>query len=142
MVEFKNDVIYVSSGDFFYYIEDVPHNPEFAICRESGDDYGYLTIVRKSDLKPREETWQWQQKQKYDDELRLLTSKSEENFDKLKDKLVDSALKSLASRLKFNALFGKDSSNMGWVGLVVDELNKLIKEKAEDTIKGKDKVEF
>lgn len=138
MTEFKTDVVYCSGGDFFYYIEDVPHNPDFAICRESGDDYGYLTIIRKSDLKPREETWQWQQKEKYAAELQAIVDKSQNKLDKLTDKLVDKAIMALASRMKFNVVFGKGGAGNAWALTIVEELEKLIKEKAPEVIKEKD----
>lgn len=133
MAELKEGVEYYSEGDFYIYIEDVPSMPEFAVVREGGDD-GYITVVRKKNLIPKEESWQWQQKQKHADELRLITQKAEENLDKLKDKLVDKALIALASRMKFNALFGK-GGNVAWAGLVIEELEKIVKDKAEETIK-------
>lgn len=136
MAELKQGVEYYSEGDFYIYIEDVPSMPEFAVVREGGDD-GYITVVRKNNLIPKEESWQWQQKQKYADELRLVAAKAEENLDKLKDRLVDKALQALSSRMKFNALFGK-GGNVAWAGLVIEELEKLVKEKADDVIKGKD----
>lgn len=135
MAEFKTDVVYVSSGDFFYYIEDVPHNPEFAICREGGDDYGYLTVVSKSDLKPREETWQWKEKEKYADELRLLTQKAEENFERVTEKMISAACKALSARIKMNVLFGKSNGADSWAVLIANELEKLIKEDAKDIVK-------
>lgn len=140
MAEFKRDVVYCSSGDFFYYVEDVPHNPDFAICREGGDDYGYLTVVRKSDLKPREETWQWQQKQKHADELRLITQKAQENLDRLTEKLVDKAIISLASRIKFNVAFGSGGSAAPYALMLSQELEKMIKKEAPKVIAEKEDV--
>lgn len=135
MAELEAGKEYWSSGDVFIYIEDVPHNPEFAICREGGDDYGYMTVCRKSDLKPREETWQWQQKEKYKQELEKVTEKVQENLDELAERVVDKALKSLSSRMKMNALFGDNSSNLAWIGVVTQELEKLIRESGKKIAK-------
>lgn len=141
MAEFKTDEIYVASGDFYYYIEDVPHNPDFAICRESGDDYGYLTIVRKSDLKLRTETWQYQQNEKYKAELEARLGKVQSNLDELAEQVVDKALKSLASRMRFNIAFGKGGSAGGWALTITDELEKMIRESGKK-IAGKEKLDI
>lgn len=141
MAELKQDVLYYSEGDFYYYIEDVPSMPEFAVVREGGDD-GYITVVRKNKLIPQEESWQWQQKQKYADEMRLVTAKAQEQFDKLKDKLVDDAIRALQSRVKFNVAFGKGGSSGAYAMILVEQLESLIKEKAEDAVKGKESKGF
>lgn len=135
MVDLKVGHEYYYEGDILLYVEDVQSMEGWCVVDEGGD-YGSLRVVRKKDLIRKEDSWQWQQKQKYADELRLITQKAQENLDKLTDKLVDKALISLSSRLKFNALFGKGSGNMSWVGVVVDELEKLVKEKAPEVVKG------
>lgn len=135
MAELEVGKEYWSYGDCYYYVEDVPSMPEFAVVRESGDD-GYVTVVRKSELKPKEETWQWQQKQKYAAELQAIVDGAQGNLDKLADKLVDKAIIALSSRMKFNVVFGKGSGN-AWALTIVEELEKLIKEEAKDVLKDK-----
>lgn len=130
---------YYYDGDFYIYIEDVPSMPEFAIMREGGDD-GHITVCRKSNLKLKEDSWQWQQKQKHADELRLITQKAQENLDKLTEKLVDKAIISLASRIKFNVAFGSGGSAAPYALMLSQELEKMIKKEAPKVIAEKEDV--
>lgn len=141
MAELDHNELYVASGEFYYYIEDVPHNPDFAICRESSDDYGYLTVVRKSDLKLRTETWQWQQNEKYKAEMEAQLGKVQANLDELAEQVVDKALKSLSGRMKLNIVFGKGGSGSAWALPITDELEKMIRESGKK-IAGKEKFEL
>lgn len=141
MAELKQNEIYVVSGDYFYYIEDVPHNPDFAICRESGDDYGYLTVCRKSDMKLRTETWQWQQQEKEKERLEKVTEKVKANLGELAEQVVDKALKNLSSRMKMNIVFGKGSAGNAWALTIADELEKMIRESGKK-IAGKGEIDL
>lgn len=120
---------------------EVADKPDYVIVSENSD-YGRLEAVRRKDLVKKEDTWEFQQAQKRADELRMITAKAQENFDKLVDKLVDKALLSLSSRIKFNVLFGKGGSGVAWAGMIVEELEKMVKEKAPEVAKGKEEVTF
>ena len=137
MADLKQGVQYYSSGDFFEYIEDVPSMPDFAVVRE-GD--GYITVARKSDLKPYEESWQWQQKEAAKERLEKVTAKAQANLDKLTEKLVDKAIISLASRIKFNVAFGSGGSAAPYALMLSQELEKMIKKDAPKVITEKEDV--
>lgn len=130
----KEQEYYYNSGYVTIWAE-VEGKPDTVIVAEAGN-YGDLHVADRKNLVKKEDSYQFKRAQERADELRLITQKAEENFDKLKDKLVDKALLALASRMKFNALFGA-GGNVAWAGLVIEELEKLVKEKAEETIKDK-----
>lgn len=132
MADLKQGVQYYSSGDFFEYIEDVPSMPDFAVVREGGD--GYITVARKSDLKPYEESWQWQRKEAAKERLEKVTAKAQANLDKLTEKLVDKALISLASRIKFNVAFGEGGVHNAYALMLSTELEKMIRKEAPKVI--------
>lgn len=115
---------------------DVVDKPDWVIVSENSD-YGTLTAVKRSELQKKEDTWEFKQAEKRRDEIRLMTAKAQEQLDKLTSKLVDKALIDLASRLKFNVLFGKnvDGATAGWAVTISDELKKMVKEKAPEVIK-------
>lgn len=140
MADLEPGKMYCCYGDFYYYIEDVPSNPDFAICQEGGDD-GYMTVCRKSDLKPQEETWQWQQKEKYAAELQKKVDVVQANLDELAEKVVDKALKSLASRIKLNVAFGKGGASDYAALTVAQEVEKMIRESGKK-IAGKEDIDL
>ena len=127
---------YYWSGSYVTIWGEVKDRPDMVIVTD-GNDYGELTVVARKELTPKEESYRYKQEQKRADELRLITQKAQENFDTLVEKIVDKALISLSSRMKFNVLFG-DSSNVSWAVLVSDELKKMVKEKAPEIVKGKE----
>lgn len=133
---------HTSVGHCIIWGETKDH-PDMVIVSENGE-YGSLYVVKRDELVKNEDTWEFQKAKERADELRLITAKAQENLDKLADKLVDKAIIALNSRMKFNAVFGKETNGAtaGWVLTVVDELKKLIKEKAPDVIKGKDDNEL
>lgn len=133
MVELKEGQEYYSEGDFYIYIEDVPSMPEFAVVRESGDG-GYVTVVRKSNLILKEESWQWKRKEEHKKELEEITAKAEANFDAMVEKVIAKACKALQARMKMNILFGKSMGSDGWGIAVANELEKLIKEDAKEVV--------
>lgn len=136
-----NQEYYHSSVGHCMIWGDVVDKPDMVIVSENSD-YGSLIVVARKDLVKKEDTWEFQQAKKRADELRLITAKAQEQFDKLADKLADKALISLASRMKFNALFGKGGAGVAWAGLIIEELEKLVKEKAEEVIKDKKELDF
>lgn len=134
MSELQKDVKYYYSGDFYEYVEDVPSMPEFCVVREGGD--GYLTVVRKKDLKPYEESWQYQQKVAEKERLEKVTEKVKANLDELAKQVVDKALKDLASRIKFNVAFGKATGGEAYALILSQELEKMIRKSGEKIAKG------
>jgi hypothetical protein len=134
MAELQKDVKYYYSGDFYEYIEDVPSMPEFCVVRE-GD--GYLTVVRKSELKPYEESWQWQQKELEKERLEKVTDKVKANLDELAKQVVDKALKDLAMRIKLNVAFGKATGGEAYAIILSNELEKMIRESGKKIAEGK-----
>lgn len=133
MSELKQGVQYYYSGDYYEYIEDVPSMPDMCVVRE-GD--GYLTVVRKQDLKPYEESWQYQQKQKEKERLEAVTEKVKANLDELAKQVVDKALKDLAMRIKLNVAFGKATGGEAYAIILSNELEKMIRESGKKIAKG------
>lgn len=106
------------------------------------EDY-VIATVRKKDLVKKEDTYQYKRAQERADEIRLITAKAEEKLDELSDKLVDKALKQLSTRMKLNTVFSKDLGNAsGWALTVSNELEKMIKEQAKETIEDKKSFSF
>lgn len=135
MADLQKDVRYYYSGDFYEYIEDVPSMPEMCIVREGGD--GYLTVVRKADLKPYEESWQWQQKEAEKERLEKVTEKVKANLDELAKQVVDKALKDLAMRIKLNVAFGKGNGAEAYAIILSKELEKMIRESGKKIAEGR-----
>ncbi len=98
-------------------------------------DYGDIRVVARKDLVKKEDTWEYKQAQKRADELRLMTAKAEENFEKVTERVISAACKALASRIKMNVLFGSNMAGGGWAVTIAEELEKLIKEDGKETIK-------
>lgn len=127
---------YVVDGEYVTIWGEVKDKPELVIVK-NGDDYGELKVVNRERLVKKEDSWQWKEAQKRADELRLVTQKAEENFNKITEKVIAAACKSLSTRIKMNVLFGKSSSGNGWAVAIADELEKLIKKEAPEVIKEK-----
>ncbi len=121
-------------GDYVYIWADVKDKPEFVVVSD-GSDYGELRIVRRDKLIKKEDSWTWKQKQKQADDLRLVTAKAEEQFEKVVEKVIKAATSTLATRMKMNILFGKEMAGAGLAMTVVDELNKLVREETPKVIK-------
>ena len=122
---------YYINGDYVTIWGEVKDKPDMVIVT-TGDDYGALTVVRRKDLTPKEKSWTFQQAQKRADELRLITQKAEENFNKVVEKVIESACTTLSTRMKMNILFGQGGN--GWAVAVADELNKLVKKDAKEVV--------
>lgn len=121
-------------GDYVYIWGEVTDKPEMVIVSD-GSDYGELQVVRRDKLIKKEDSYQWKQKQQQADDLRLVTQKAEENFEKVTEKVIKAACGTLKTRMKMNILFGAGASGGGWAVAVADELDKLIKEDAKEIIK-------
>ena len=130
---------YYYNGGYVTIFSEVTDHPDLVIVSDGGD-YGELLVVRKDVLKKKEESYQYQQAQKRADELRLITQKAQENLDKLTEKLVDKAIISLASRIKFNVAFGSGGSAAPYALMLSQELEKMIKKEAPKVIAKKEDV--
>lgn len=125
---------YYYDGDYVTIWGDVKDQPDFVIVTD-GSDYGELSVVRRSNLVPKEESYRFKKEQERAEELRLITAKAKENFDELVDKVVDDAIRTLTSRMKFNAFFGKGGAGAAaWAMSVVEELEKIIKKDAKEIV--------
>lgn len=132
--EFDKTKEYYYSGAYVTIVGDVEGKPNLIVV-DGGGDYGTLTVVEKNKLIPKEESWTWQQAQKRADDIRLVTAKAEEQFEKITEKVIKAACSSLATRMKMNILFKEGMSGNGWAITVADELNKLVREEAPKIIK-------
>lgn len=128
---------YSSSVGYCTIWGDVVDKPEMVIVSENSD-YGTLTVVKRSELQKREDTWEFKQAEKRKAELDKITADAQKNLDKIVDKVIDKALKSLASRIKMNVAFGDGGSSSYAALMISTELEKMIKEKAPEVVKGKE----
>ncbi len=71
----------------------------------------------------------------------MITAKAQENLDELAEKVVDKALKSLASRIKFNVAFGKSTGGEAYAIILSTELEKMIRESGKK-IAGKQEIDL
>lgn len=126
---------YELSGDYVTIWGFVQDDNDRVIVLNGGD-YGELLVVHKSELHKKEESYRWKQEVKRKEELEAIAKQAEANLQKVADKVVDKALKALASRIKFNSIFG-DGGNLAWAGLVIKELEGMIKEKPVEKLKDK-----
>lgn len=129
---------YYYDGGYVTIWAEVKDKPDTVIVAEPGG-YGDLHVTSRKSLVKKEDSYYFKKAQERADEIRLITAKAQEQLDKLTAKLVDKALIDLASRLKFNVLFGKnvDGATAGWAVTISDELKKMVKEKAPEVIKDK-----
>lgn len=98
-------------------------------------DSGELNVARLSNLQKKEDSWYWKKAEGRKQELENITKSAKANLDKLADKLVDEALKKLASRMKFNIAFSENlGDSAGWALQISNELEKMVKEKAPEII--------
>lgn len=125
---------YYYEGDYVYIWAEITGKPELVIVSD-GSDYSELQVVRRDKLMPKEDSWKFQQAQKQADDLRLITAKAEEQFEKITEKVIKAACSALSTRMKMNILFGKDMTGNGWAVTIAEELNKLIREEAPKVIK-------
>ncbi len=119
---------------------DIVDMPDMVAVSENSD-YGTITVVRRKELVKKEDTWEFKQAEKRRDEIRMITAKAQENLDELAEKVVDKALKSLASRIKFNVAFGESNGGSAYAITISQELEKLIRESGKK-IAGKGEIEL
>jgi len=126
---------YYYNGGYVVIVGGVEGEEDLVVVNES-NSYGGMHVARRSELVKKEESYTFKQAEKRKKELEAITKKAQDNLDKLADKVVDKALISLSSRMKFNVAFGKDMSNSaGWALMVADELKKMVKEKTPEMMK-------
>lgn len=133
----ERDTEYYLDGDIVTFWSALKDNKDFVVV-STGD--GDLRTARVSSLQNKEDTYQWQQKEKYKKELEAITADAESNLDQIVDKIVDKALKNLATRIRLNAMFG-DASNASFALTAVAELEKMIKDKGDVKEKLKKKAD-
>lgn len=139
--------VYVMANQEYYYNGgyvviwgEVVDKPDFVIVND-GNDYGELQVTRRKELVKKEDSYQYKQAEKRAEEIRLKTAKAQENLDELSERVVDKALKSLASRIKFNVAFGEGGSSAAYALMPSEQLQKMIRESG-DKIAGKEKIDF
>jgi hypothetical protein len=99
------------------------------------NDHGELIVARFSSMERKEDSYYYQKAEERKAELQAITKRAEANLNKIADKIVDRSLNALASRMKFNLVFGKAGEGNNWVMPIVDELHKMIKDKTKENIK-------
>lgn len=126
---------YYHNGEYVTIFAEVAGHPDMVVVSNS-DGYGDFSVVRKESLVTKEESYEYKQALKRKAELEALTAKAKVDLDAVADKVVDKALIALSSRMKFNTLFGKDIGNSGsWAFMVMQELEKLVKDKGPEVVK-------
>lgn len=126
---------YYHNGGYVTIVGGIEGQPDYVVVDEGGD-YGSMLVARRKDLTPKEESYTWKRQLDREKELKDITKKAEENLNAVADKVVDRALNSLASRMKFNAVFGEsDGGTTGWAVVVSNALKDMIKDKTKDTMK-------
>lgn len=133
------DQIYMYNRNEVKVHHDIPDMPEYVIVLDA-NGYGEWIIARKTDLVKKEDSYEFKRARERADELRLITQKAQENLDRLTEKLVDKAIISLASRIKFNVAFGSGGSAAPYALMLSQELEKMIKKEAPKVIAEKEDV--
>lgn len=126
----EQEYLYNSEYVTIYHI--IPDLDDAVIVK---NDHGELIVANFSEMELKEDSYYYKQARARKQELEAITKKAEANLNKIADKLVDRALRSLSSRMKFNLVFGKAGEGNNWVMPIVDELEKMIKEKAKEEMK-------
>ena len=129
------DQIYMYNRNEVKVHHEIPDMPEYVIVLDA-NGYGEWIIARKTDLVKKEDSYEFKRAKERADELRLITQRAQENLDRITEKLVDKAIISLASRIKFNVAFGSGGSAAPYALMLSQELEKMIKDKAPEIIKG------
>lgn len=138
MTEQKNPQEYLYNQEYVTIYKEV--DKDFVIVQ---NDYREMKVAIKKELLKKEDSYYFKKAQERADEIRLITAKAEEKLDELADKLVDKAIITLSARMKLNVLFNKDLGNAsGWAITVVNELEKLIKDKdkVQEVLKQKESI--
>lgn len=129
---------YLYNSSYVTIWGEVKDKPDMVIVSEN-DDYGQLLAVKRDQLQKKEDSWMWKQAEKRKQELDKLSKEAEKNINKVVDKVVDKACKELSMRMKLNAVFSKGTTGgETWALVIANELEKIIKEKAPDVVRGKE----
>lgn len=121
-------IYYLHGGKVTLVSEYTYKDREYCVVYGGDDDF---TTCRKSDLQKWEETWHYQEEQKR--KARLEQWKACE--DQIVERMQNKAIKSLASRIKLNAFFGKSGGGAAYTLVIMEELEKLIKEDKDPDVK-------
>lgn len=132
--------LYMIDGEEMVIAYSVEGERDLVIMHER-NGYGDYIVARRVDLVKKEDSYEYKNAQKRADEIRLITQKAQENLDVVADKVVDKALKELASRIKFNVAFGEGGASGAYALVLSEQLTKMIKE-AGEKMKGKSSSEF
>ena len=133
------DQIYMYNREEVKILHEVEGDNDLVVVGPR-DGYGDYMVAQKSSLVKLEDSYEFKRAKERAEELRLITAKAQENFDKLTDKLVDKAIISLASRIKFNVAFGDGGSAAPYALMLSRELEKMIKKDAPKVIAEKEDV--
>jgi hypothetical protein len=126
------DQEYLYNSEYVTVSRVLPDEDDLVIVE---NDHGELIVARFSDMERKEDSYYYRMAEERKVELQNITKKAEANLNKIADRVVDRALNSLASRMKFNLVFGKAGEGNNWVMPIVDELHKMIKDKSKETMK-------
>lgn len=133
------DQVYMYNREEVKVHQEVTGMPDLVIVLQA-DGYGQWIVARKKDLVKKEDSYEYKRAKERADEIRLITAKAQENFDKLTNKLVDNAIRALASRIKFNVAFGEGGLHSGYAIMLSTELEKMIKKEAPKLLEKKDEL--
>lgn len=132
-----SDQEYLYNGEYVVISHKIDGEKDLVVVR---NDHGELIVARRSSLQKKEDSYYYKKAEERKKEIENITKKAEANLNAIADKLVDRALRSLSSRMKFNVAFSNDLNNSaGWAIMIANELEKMIKEKAKDEM---EKFEF
>lgn len=129
----KKQEYYNSSVGYVTIFAEVVDQPDFVVVEENGG-YGELSVIRKKDLVKKEDSYEYKERERRKKELEAIASEAEKRLDEIAEQLVDKSLKSLSTRIRLNAMFGK-AENASFALTIVAELEKMIKEKPKETLK-------
>ena len=135
MAEIDKTKEYYYNGGYVTIVGEIEGQPDL-IAVDEGGDYGSMMVARKKDLTLKEESYTYKKAQERADELRLITQKAEENYEKIVEKIIKAAVSTLQTRIKMNVLFGSSNGNGAdsWALIISNELSKIVKGDAKGVI--------
>lgn len=126
---------YATGAGYVRIWSELVDRPDYVVVMDANSDYGELSVIPRSDLKKKEDSYEYEQAEKRKKEIQLITANAKENLDKLVDEITDKALSSLSTRIKMNVLFGKLGGDDAIMLAISKELEDLVKENAPEVIK-------
>jgi hypothetical protein len=127
---------YLYNGEYVTIVDPIGDSDDL-VC--VSNDHDELIVARRSNLTKKEDSYGFKKAEERRKELNDITAQAEANLDKVVEKVIEKAVASLSTRMKLNAVFGKDIGTAGgWALMVSDELTKLIKEEAPKIVKKDD----